>query len=138
MKQRSAMNSWKSLFFRDSLFSRLLILSFVLISHLALNAQRGSKARAGNPSAEKLVLRDSWFLQSSAKVRADGKTISTPTFNPAGWHHATVPTTVVAALVKDRTLPDPFFAMNLRQFPGVTYPIGGNFSNIAMQPDSPY
>ncbi len=132
------MNSWKSLFFRDSLFSRLLILSFVLSSHLALNAQRGSKARAGNPSAEKLVLRDSWFLQSSAKVRADGKTISTPTFNPAGWHHATVPTTVVAALVKDRTLPDPFFAMNLRQFPGVTYPIGGNFSNIAMQPDSPY
>src|ERR1700732_2315309 len=28
--------------------------------------------------------------------------------------------------------------MNLRQFDGVTYPNGGNFSNIAMQPDSPY
>jgi exo-1,4-beta-D-glucosaminidase len=40
--------------------------------------------------------------------------------------------------VKDKTLPDPFFAMNLRQFPGVTYPIGGNFSDIAMQTDSPY
>ena len=28
--------------------------------------------------------------------------------------------------------------MNLRQFPGVTYPIGANFSNIPMQPDSPF
>ena len=132
------MNSRKPLFFRHPPFSQLLILSFVLSSHLALGAQRGSKAQAGGPSPEKLVLRDSWSLQSSAKVQADGKAISTPNFNPTGWHHATVPTTVVAALVKDKTLPDPFFAMNLRQFPGVTYPIGGNFSNIAMQTDSPY
>ena len=28
--------------------------------------------------------------------------------------------------------------MNLRSAPGVTYPIGDNFSNHAMQPDSPY
>ena len=28
--------------------------------------------------------------------------------------------------------------MNLRDFPGVTYPIGANFSNIPMAPDSPY
>jgi exo-1,4-beta-D-glucosaminidase len=88
--------------------------------------------------ADKLVLRESWNLQSSAKVQADGATVSTPGFTPRAWHNATVPTTVVAALVKDKTLPDPFFAMNLRQFPGMTYPIGGNFSNIAMQPDSPY
>jgi exo-1,4-beta-D-glucosaminidase len=45
---------------------------------------------------------------------------------------------VAAALVKDKTLLDPFFATNLRQFAGVTYPVGGNFSLIAMQPDSPY
>ena len=131
------MNSWKSLLFRDPLFSQLLILSFLLGPHLALNAQRSTQAQASNPT-DKLVLRDSWSLQSSAKVQADGKTISTPNFVPGGWHHATVPTTVVAALVEDKTLPDPFFAMNLRQFPGVTYPIGGNFSNIPMQPDSPY
>ena len=40
---------------------------------------------------------------------------------------STVPTTVVAALVKDKTLPDPFFGMNLREFAGVNYPIGGKF-----------
>jgi exo-1,4-beta-D-glucosaminidase len=95
---------------------------------------------ASKPASQsgKLALRDHWALQTSAKVEAKGETISTPAFVPRGWHDATVPTTVVSALVKDKTLPDPFFATNLRQFPGVTYPIGGNFSNIAMQTDSPY
>ena len=48
-----------------------------------------------------------------------------------------MPTTVVAALVKDKTFPDPLFGMNLRNFPGMNYPIGANFSNIPMAPDSP-
>ena len=90
------------------------------------------------PKTEKLLLRDDWTLQSSVKVEAKGEVISTAAFVSEGWHKVTVPTTVVAALVKDKTVPDPFFAMNLRQFAGVIYPIGGNFSNIAMQPDSPY
>jgi exo-1,4-beta-D-glucosaminidase len=88
--------------------------------------------------SDELALHDHWTLQSSAKVDADGDIISTPGFVPSGWHEATVPTTVVAALVKDSTLPDPYFAMNLRQFPGIAYPIGANFSNIAMPADSPY
>jgi exo-1,4-beta-D-glucosaminidase len=101
-------------------------------THILLAVNTPSK------SDENLVLRDHWALQTSAKVEAKGEIISTTAFLPKGWHDATVPTTVVAALVNDKTLPDPFFAMNLRQFPGVTYPIGGNFSNVAMQPDSPY
>ncbi len=84
------------------------------------------------------MVRDHWSLQSSAKVNAAGDVISTPAYAPTGWHEATVPTTVVAALVKDKTLPDPYFAMNLRQFPGVAYAIGANFSNISMPKDSPY
>src|SRR5260370_34532205 len=86
----------------------------------------------------KLPLREGWRLQTSLKVEANGEAISSAKFVPNGWHHATVPTTVVAALVEDKTLPDPFFSMNLRQFPGVTYPIGGNFSNIPLTPDSTY
>jgi exo-1,4-beta-D-glucosaminidase len=105
-------------------------------SHLLLAANL-SVSKPPAPAA-KLILRDHWTLQTSVKVEAKGETISSPTFVPKGWHDATVPTTVVAALVKDKTLPDPFFATNLRQFPGVTYPIGGNFSNIPMQTDSPY
>jgi len=86
----------------------------------------------------KLALHEDWTLQTSAKVDAKGEVISTPQFSPQGWHQATVPTTVVAALIKNKTLPDPFFGMNLRSFAGINYPIGGNFSNIPMAPDSPY
>ncbi len=83
-------------------------------------------------------MHEGWTLQTSAKVDAKGDAISTPQFSPKGWHEATVPTTVVAALVKDKTFPDPDFGTNLRDFPGMNYPIGGNFSNIAMAPDSPF
>jgi exo-1,4-beta-D-glucosaminidase len=86
----------------------------------------------------KLPLRDGWILQSSAKVDEKGEAISTASFEPRGWIPASVPTTVVAAQVKNGVLPDPFFGMNLRQYPGVGYPIGSNFSNLAMPPDSPY
>ncbi|MGA2019857.1 MAG: hypothetical protein ABSH02_04645, partial [Candidatus Sulfotelmatobacter sp.] len=123
--------------FQSRLLAQLLAILFV--SNFALAADpAAAKSPNQNIAAEKLVLRDHWALQSSAKIEGKGEVLSTLGFVPQGWHDATVPTTVVAALVKDKTLPDPFFAMNLRQFPGVTYPIGGNFSNIAMEPDSPY
>jgi exo-1,4-beta-D-glucosaminidase len=118
---------------------QLAVLVLALLgSHFALAADPNFKAAPQDVLPERLALRDHWALQSSARFEAKGELISTAAFVPKGWHDATVPTTVVAALVHDKTLPDPFFAMNLRQFPGVTYPIGGNFSNIAMQPDSPY
>jgi exo-1,4-beta-D-glucosaminidase len=101
-------------------------LSFLLASSLVLVAQ------------DKLALHEGWSLQTSAKVEAKGEVISTAAFAPSGWHQVSVPTTVVAALVKDKTFPDPLFGMNLRDLAGVNYPIGGNFSDIAMAPDSPY
>jgi exo-1,4-beta-D-glucosaminidase len=120
------------------LVSARLMLFSSLNSPCLLAQDTASTAKTQSTNSEKLVLRDEWALQSSAAVEAKGEIVSTTAFVPQGWHMATVPTTVVAALVNDKTLPDPFFAMNLREFPGVTYPIGGNFSNVAMQPDSPY
>ena len=114
------------------------LFAFLFFGLHLLFAANGISTDQRNSAADKLVLRDSWSLQSSAKVDANGATISALGFSPKGWHNATVPATVVAALIKDRTFPDPFFAMNLREFPGMTYPIGGNFSNVAMQPDSPF
>ena len=124
--------------FPTRLLAQFLAISFLGSQFLLAADPSASKPSAPNPHADKLLLRDHWTLQSSTKVEAKGEIVSTAAFIPKGWHIATVPTTVVAALVQDKTLPDPFFAMNLRQFPGVTYPIGGNFSNLAMQPDSPY
>ena len=115
------------------------ILAFVcVISFVSSVVAQEEKEAASSPAENRLALQEGWSLETSAKVEAKGEVISTAKFSPQGWHHATVPTTVVAALVEDKTLPDPFFAMNLRSFPGVTYPIGANFSNIAMTPDSPY
>ena len=83
-------------------------------------------------------LNGDWAVQSSVKVDAKGEAIATSSFQAKDWIKADVPTTVVAAQVKSGLLPDPFFGMNLRQYPGVSYPIGANFSNLPMPPDSPY
>jgi len=117
----------------------LLYVTSLLLSSTLLPKVLAQNSPATKPSAEvKTPLREGWSLQSSSKVEAKGEVISTTAFAPIGWSRVTVPTTVVAALVKEKKLPDPFFGTNLRQFPGVTYPIGANFSNIAMQTDSPY
>ena len=116
-----------------------ILAQFLLASSLpAQTKAAGTKAPVKQAPGSKLELRDGWSLQTSAKVEAKAEVISTTKFVPKGWHKATVPTTVVAALVKDKTLPDPDFGMNLRNFPGMNYPVGGNFSNIAMAPDSPF
>jgi exo-1,4-beta-D-glucosaminidase len=113
---------------------RLLALAVVpvLLSAASL-AQSTSKS-----SDSRVSLNDGWAIQSSAKVSKKGEAIATPSFQPKDWIKATVPTTVVAAQVKSGLLPDPLYGMNLRQYPGVSYPVGGNFSNLPMPPDSPY
>src|SRR5882762_11315095 len=95
---------------------------------------------APNPVAKtsKLSLTDGWSLQSSSKVDQSGEVLSKSALHTKNWYQVNVPTTVVSALVKQKVLPNPFFGMPLRQFPAVTDPIGANFSNIPMQPDSPY
>src|ERR1700678_1467810 len=89
-------------------------------------------------AAVTLALREGWVLQSSTKISGTGEDISGGAFKASDWIAADVPTTVVAAQIKSGLLPDPFYAMNLRQYPGLSYPIGSNFSNIPMPPDSPY
>src|SRR6201993_2507953 len=126
---------------RNRLTPGFLLLTLLLLfvtSSLVAQEKNPAAAQAKHSTESRLTLHDGWTLQTSAKVEAKGEVISTPQFAPPGWHEVPVPTTVVAPLVKDKALPDPFFAMNLRQFPGVNYPIGKNFSDIAMTPDSPY
>ena len=109
----------------------------LLIPFFAL-AIAAAQPRFERTPALTLPLREGWALQSSAKVTATGEAISSASFQAGDWIQAEVPTTVVAAQVENGLLPDPFYAMNLRQYPGVSYPVGSNFSNIPMPPDSPY
>ena len=87
---------------------------------------------------DRLALHAGWLLRSSAGIGVDGAMISSPTYRPTGWYRATVPSTVVGALVEDGVYPDPFFAMNMRALPGMTYPIGANFVHTPMEPQSPF
>ncbi|HMI55746.1 MAG TPA: beta galactosidase jelly roll domain-containing protein, partial [Gemmatimonadaceae bacterium] len=87
---------------------------------------------------DQLMLYGGWLIQSSAKAGLDGATISSPTYHPTGWYSATVPSTVVGTLVEDGVYRDPFFGMNFRDLPGMTYPIGANFVHTPMDPRSPY
>jgi len=90
------------------------------------------------PAPAKLFLHKGWNIQSSAKVQAKGDVVSQSRFQTQGWYPATVPSTVVGALVEDKVYPDPFVGMNLRMIPGCSYPIGSNFSLRPMPEDSPF
>jgi exo-1,4-beta-D-glucosaminidase len=94
-------------------------------------------ARSG-AAQQQLMLKNGWLIQSSAKVGTDGATISSPTYRPTAWYGASVPSTVVGTLVDDSVYRDPFFGMNLRSLPGMTYPIGANFVHVPMDPTSPF
>lgn len=84
------------------------------------------------------MLTAGWRIQSSARVAATGDSISTAQFKVTDWYPASVPTTVLAALVADRVYPDPYVGMNLRALPGMSYPIGKNFANLPMSDSSPF
>ncbi len=97
-----------------------------------------SRITAAAPASQPLPLSQGWVIQSSAAVKEGGKELSSPKYRPQGWHEATVPTTVVSALVKNGVYPDPYYGKNLRSIPGTSYPIGENFSNLPMPADSPF
>ena len=95
-------------------------------------------ALASGGAQERRALHDGWLVQSSARAGRDGAAISSTSYRPTGWYRATVPSTVVGAIVDDGEYRDVFFGMNLRSLPGMTYPIGANFVHTAMDPSSPF
>ncbi len=109
------------------------VLFFVIAAVLPAHAAAEAPAGSG-----KIFLHEGWKLQSSCLFLAQGEQISTAGYKTNGWHSATVPSTVVAALVSDKTYPDPYYGKNLRDIPGTSYPIGKNFSLLSMPKDSPF
>ncbi len=60
-----------------------------------------------------LPLENGWQIQSATAAGADGSAISAREFSAAGWQPATVPTTVLAALVNHGVYTNVFFGTNL-------------------------
>ena len=112
--------------------------SLILIMTLGLLTSSVPAAGQTLEVAPRQTLTDGWTIQSSAHIQAPGDVLSTPGFETRGWYPATVPTTVLAALVAARVYPDPYFGMNLRDIPGASYPIGRNFAKLPMPPESPF
>src|SRR5579884_1256109 len=95
-------------------------------------------AAAAEATPDQTLLRDGWSIQSSADVRADGAALSTVGYGVKDWYRATLPATVLSALVADRVYLDPYVGMNLRSIPGTSYPIFSNFTEVPMPPESPF
>jgi exo-1,4-beta-D-glucosaminidase len=86
----------------------------------------------------RVMLDRGWQIQSSAQIEADGAALSRTDFDSRKWHAATVPTTVLGALVAEGQFKNPYAGMNLRSIPGTTYPIGSVFAREPMPYGSPY
>jgi exo-1,4-beta-D-glucosaminidase len=119
-------------------------LAFILLTAADARGQKAAAAASPVPqtadetAAQRLALSQGWAIQSSAKIKATGEAISSTSFQPTGWYPTPVPSTVLAALVRNKVFPNPYYGMNLRLIPGTEYPIGANFSHLAMPKDSPF
>jgi len=116
--------------------SRFFSLSSLFLSILLLAAV-GSCAEKPSENI-RIPLHQNWQIQSSCDANSTAQEISTSGFRTTSWHRAEVPTTVVAALVADKTYPDPNFGMNFKSFPGMNYSAASFFANQDMPDGSPF
>jgi exo-1,4-beta-D-glucosaminidase len=123
---RSSMPRWRK--FSD----RMLEVAFV---SLALPVVVAGAAEA---QPARIYLHSNWQIQSSCEVKDTDEQISSVGYESRGWHRADAPTTVVGALIADKTYADPFWATNLRDYPG-TFPSNKElFANNDMPAGSPF
>ncbi len=74
---------------------------------------------------DRVTLHDGWQLQASAKVKATGKELSLAEYVATDWYAVSVPSTVLAGLVKNGVYPDPYQANNLSAIPAA--PFAGSY-----------
>ncbi len=119
---------------------RFLLTFVVVVLSICLPIQAQTRGNDDGTSASAIRLQTGWQIQSSCKVAEKGDVVSRVSFGPREWYRASVPGAVVANLVADHVdgYPDPYTGMNLRKMPGVSYPIGGEFSNLPIPADSPF
>ena len=89
------------------------VVSFLISSLVGIATASTSEVN----DSPKMPLGENWFIQPSADVPADGAAISVVGFSTREWYPATLPSTVLSALVEDKVYPDPYIGMNLRSDP---------------------
>ncbi|HEY3668988.1 MAG TPA: hypothetical protein VGL19_23485, partial [Polyangiaceae bacterium] len=73
----------------------------------------------------RLRLEAGWRLQASAKLKVGGKALSQAGYADSDWYATSVPSTVLAALVKDGVYPDPYLANHFDSIPSA--PFAGSY-----------
>lgn len=63
------------------------------------------------------LLSEGWRIQDSSEVSGAPEQISESGFDVGSWYPASVPSTVLAALVENGVYQDPYFGMNLKDIP---------------------
>jgi exo-1,4-beta-D-glucosaminidase len=116
-------------------FRSMLVLLTVGFSILGVGS---SLAEPPENQAARLYLHKDWQIQSSCEAKTTGEQVSSVGYDTKNWHRVDAPTTVVGALITDKTYPDPFWAKNLRDYPG-TFPSNKElFANHEMPEGSPF
>src|SRR5258708_10351979 len=109
-----------------------------LVLTLAAGSLLTGRAAFAADGPSKIFLHKDWQIQSSCEAKASGAEISATGFDAKGWHHGDVPSTVVEALVTDKTYTDPNYGTNLKSFPGMDYSPKTFFANQDLPKDSPF
>lgn len=73
--------------------------------------------KAEEAPAFDIPLDEGWHIHPAAGLEAGGEILSRPGFETRSWYPASVPTTVLAALIKNEVYTDVFFGKNLEAVP---------------------
>ena len=112
---------------------------FLILTAGSLLPPLGWATAPPEESSLSMKLNQGWAIQTSVDLHESGAAISAVGFDARQWYPATVPSTVLSALVEQHVYPDPYTGMNLRSIPGTSYPtIFENFSELRMPPESPF
>jgi hypothetical protein len=71
-------------------------------------------------------LNTGWKCRKASLVRDDGPAISSTGYDIGKWEQATVPGTVLATMLNNKEIPDPFYGMNNEKIPDI-YNTGGAY-----------
>ncbi len=84
------------------------------------------------------ALKEGWRMASSNLVSDSAERICSADYDASEWYRISMPSSVVAGLVKNGVYKDIFRDKNLRSLPGMGYPIGSSFTDFDMPDDSPF
>ena len=71
-------------------------------------------------------LNSNWKCIQASTIKDDGITISSSNYNIQSWKNATVPGTVLTAMLNNKEIPDPFYGMNNEKIPDI-YNVGKDY-----------